>query len=244
MMNNKMLLTGNILKIIAAVSMLIDHIGLMLFPGNITLRILGRISFPIFAFMISEGCSHTRNKFNYFFSILILSFLCQSAYFVFDKSLYMGVLVTFSLSILVIYALDYFKESLYKTKYSVKNTILAVAVFLLSVLAVYILNIYFDIDYGFWGCMMPVLPSVFRNTKNTSFAFLNKLDRKLVHVIMLGIAIYAVSADLGGIQAYSLFAIPVLMLYSGKRGKLKMKWFFYVFYPLHLVVLHFINVLM
>ena len=239
-----MSLNGNILKIIAALSMLVDHIGLILFPGNIIFRIIGRIAFPIFAFMISEGCNHTRNKLKYFLSIFILSLLCQCAYFVFEQTLYMGVLVTFSLSILVIYSLDYFKEMLYNNHCSVISTVLSAVLFLTSVLTVYVLNVYFDIDYGFWGCMMPVFASAFRNTRNTSFMFFNKLDKNIVRVLVFSVAILVVSVKLGGIQAYSLLSVPFLMLYSGKRGKYKMKWFFYVFYPLHLLVLHLINVLM
>lgn len=241
MINNKICLSGNFLKVIAAVSMLIDHTGLILFPGNIFLRIIGRISFPIFAFMISEGCYHTRNKIKYFLGIFLLSLLCQGAYFVFDKRLDMCVLVTFSLSILLIYAMDYFKDAIFNVKCSAKAKYLSFAAFLLSLAAVCILNIYFDIDYGFWGCMLPVFASVFRNRKNNSYAFLNRFDKNIIHVIMLGVGACFVSVDLGGIQGFSLFAIPVLMFYSGKRGKLEMKWFFYVFYPLHLVVLQIIN---
>ena len=55
-------LSGNALKIIGAITMLIDHMGVVLFPGIAILRIIGRISFPIFAFMIAEGCRYTKNK--------------------------------------------------------------------------------------------------------------------------------------------------------------------------------------
>ena len=59
------ILSGNMLKILGAVFMLIDHIGVVFFPEVKILRILGRISFPIFAFMIAEGCRYTRNKLRY-----------------------------------------------------------------------------------------------------------------------------------------------------------------------------------
>ena len=59
-------LSGNMLKIIAAVSMFIDHMGAVLFPGVMIFRILGRIAFPIFAFMIAEGCRYTKNRIKYF----------------------------------------------------------------------------------------------------------------------------------------------------------------------------------
>jgi hypothetical protein len=55
-------LTGNQLKLIAAGAMLADHVGLMFFPEAELLRIIGRLAFPIFAFMIAEGCKYTRNK--------------------------------------------------------------------------------------------------------------------------------------------------------------------------------------
>ena len=70
-------LSGNMLKILAAVAMLSDHIGLLFFPGNIVFRIVGRLAFPIFAFMIAEGTKYTRNKAKYFSMIFGLAFICQ-----------------------------------------------------------------------------------------------------------------------------------------------------------------------
>ena len=55
-------LTNNQLKLIAMLSMLIDHVGMLLFPGVRVLRIIGRLAFPIFAYMIAEGCAHTRSR--------------------------------------------------------------------------------------------------------------------------------------------------------------------------------------
>ena len=52
------------------------------------------------------------------------------------------------------------------------------------------------------------------------------------------------AADLGGTQWYSLLALPLLLLYSGKRGKANLKYFFYIFYPVHLVVLQGIDMLL
>lgn len=50
----------NQLKIIACISMLIDHIGYVLFPDVTVLRLIGRIAMPIFAFFIGEGCLYTK----------------------------------------------------------------------------------------------------------------------------------------------------------------------------------------
>ena len=55
-------LTNNQLKIIAMITMLIDHIGIVLFPQIKIFRIIGRFAFPIFAYMLAEGCTNTKNK--------------------------------------------------------------------------------------------------------------------------------------------------------------------------------------
>ncbi len=78
--NNFGFLNGNTLKFIACITMLIDHVGLILFPQFAIFRILGRISFPLFAFMIAEGCRYTKNKLKHFLMIFGLGILCQLAY--------------------------------------------------------------------------------------------------------------------------------------------------------------------
>ena len=55
-------LNGNQLKIIALIAMTLDHIGKMLLPGFTILQIIGRLAFPIFAYMIAEGCRYTKNR--------------------------------------------------------------------------------------------------------------------------------------------------------------------------------------
>ncbi|MCC8169378.1 MAG: conjugal transfer protein TraX, partial [Oscillospiraceae bacterium] len=69
-------ITQNHLKVIAAVLMLIDHVGAELFPQLDILRVIGRLSFPIFAFFIYEGCKYTRSKPKYLMRIFILGLLC------------------------------------------------------------------------------------------------------------------------------------------------------------------------
>lgn len=212
-------LSGNALKIIAAVSMLIDHVGLMLFPGVVFFRILGRLAFPIYAFMIAEGCKYTHNRLRYFLNLALLASACQIVYYIADRSLYMCILVTFSLSILTIYALQSFRAAP-----SLRSGLLLA----LTVVTVYVLNLLFDIDYGFWGCMVPVFASVLHGTK---------YDHPRLNVAMMGLGLLLLCVYFGGIQFYSLLALPLLWCYSGKRGKRKMKYFFYVFYPAHLVIL-------
>ena len=164
-MNEKLnfsILNGNTLKIIAAIAMLCDHVGLMFFSQISIFRIIGRLAFPIFAFMIAEGAHYTKRKARYFLTIFSLAAICQIVYFIFDRSLYMCVLVTFSLSILMLFALDYAKKSLFADGTSATRKILSVALFMSTVAVTYLLNLIFDIDYGFWGCMLPVFAGLFR----------------------------------------------------------------------------------
>ena len=96
-------LTGNQLKIIAALLMLVDHIGVMLYPKIIVLRIIGRLSFPIFAFLIAEGCVYTKKKRDYFLRTFLLGILCQIVFYMAEGSTDFGILITFSISILFIF---------------------------------------------------------------------------------------------------------------------------------------------
>lgn len=236
-------LSGNALKIIAALSMLIDHIGFVLLPNIAILRIIGRLAFPIYAFMISEGCAYTKNRLRYFLTVFVLGVLCQIVYYLYDGSTDMGILITFSLSILVIYAMQYLKETVFDSECGRIKQWVAFLMLCAVIAVVYLLNMYVDIAYGFAGCMTPVLASVFRKTRSGSLICFERLDHRIVHVLMLGIGliIISLSCELGVIQFYSLISIPLLMLYSGRRGKYKMKYFFYIFYPVHLVVLECIS---
>ena len=229
------LLSGNALKIVGALAMLCDHVGLMFFPQVRLFRIIGRLAFPIFAYMIAEGCRYTRSRPRYFLQIFLLALGCQAVYFLVDRSLYMSILVTFSCSIAVICALQQLKEA------SGPKLVLWALVFVTAVAAVYALNEVLQIDYGFWGCMVPVFPALFQDRRDAERKHFQKLDRRPVHITMLALGLVILWLDLGGYQLWSLLAVPVLLLYSGRRGRLPMKYFFYVFYPLHLAVLQLIG---
>ena len=100
-------MTSNKLKIIACVSMALDHIGFVLFPTVMVFRYVGRLALPIFAFFIAEGCIHTRSKVKYFLQMLSLALFCQIFYIAEElmsgkiSRIYLNVLFTFCLSIIV-----------------------------------------------------------------------------------------------------------------------------------------------
>lgn len=218
---NKLKLSGNTLKIIAAISMFIDHFGMIFYPHVAIFRIIGRLAYPIFAFCIAEGCKYTKNKKRYFLRKFVIAVMCQVIYTIVEKELYMNILITFSLSIIMIYAFIPFLEN-----HDFKSGF----IFLLTVSAVYILTTFVSIDYGFWGAFAPVF----------AYAFYNNPKLKL---ISFTIGLIIVAYIYGGIQIYSIFAIFLLYLYSEKRGKYNLKYFFYIFYPGHLAVLYCVHML-
>ena len=217
--------SGNHLKLIAAVSMLLDHAGILLFPKITVFRILGRLAYPIFALMIAEGCRYTKNKLHYLLLIFGLGTACQLVYYFVSGDTYLNILLTFSMSILLIYWVqDLQKAARERSSGFIWNVISFFAV----VAVLWVLNQKFTTDYGFWGIMAPVLCSLFPEKGKTG---------RYLPVLMMAVGLLCLALDYGGVQWYALLALPLLLLYSGRRGKHKMKYFFYIFYPAHLAVL-------
>lgn len=216
-------LTGNHLKLLAALTMLVDHVGVLLFPQVLPLRIIGRISYPVFAFMIAEGCRYTKNKLRYFLMIFGLGVGCQLVYYFVSGDTYLNILLTFSFSVLLIFLLQRVQ-----TETDWKRRFWWSVAFASGVFVTIGADQLLTIDYGFWGIMTPVFASLPRGKTKTG----SKLP-----VLMMAVGLLLLAADMKGIQHYALLAVPLLLLYSGQRGKAKLKYFFYIFYPVHLVVL-------
>ena len=242
------ILHSNALKFLAAIFMLFDHIGLLFFPTQIWWRIVGRLSMPLFAFAIAEGCRYTRDKVKHFALLFGLGAICQIVYYLYDGSLYFSILITFSLSVLNIYALQYAKKKCFESE-KLAQRIPALLLFLFMVaLTACICNLpYCTVDYGFWGCMLPVFASLFDFRGIEVGEKLRKFDCLPVRVLCMGIGLLAMCIALerqASIIYYALFTIPLLLLYNGEKGKVNAKYFFYIFYPLHLVVLQGIYILL
>ena len=220
-------LTGNQLKIIALIAMTIDHIGFQLFPQHGLMRFIGRLAFPIFAYMIAEGARYTKNRKKYLGMMLGLGIICQLVYFFAMDSLYQCILITFSFSIILIYALDHaFKHK--SIDAWILFTLIFIAVFfLVHILPQLLTDTDYNVDYGIWGVLAPVF--VYLGGKNKWI----KLGLCAIPLIFLSLSYTA--------QFFCLFTLPLLALYNGKRGKMKLKYLFYIYYPLHLVVLYAIS---
>ena len=211
-------LTACSLKWIAAATMLMDHIGVILYPHIPWLRIIGRISFPIFAFLIAEGFRHTHDVRRYLLRMLI--FACVSE-IPFDLAFYgtwfepghQNVMFTFFLALIL---LDCAVNL--QSKSGGQCTIWELTIFI----GVMVLAYAFHTDYSFFGILLVYVyarcAAAEERWKKVFPTFLNVL--------------------MGGMQTFGVFAIAPLYFYGGREGR-KMKYFFYIFYPGHLLVLYF-----
>lgn len=242
---------SNTIKLLAALFMLIDHVGVIFFPYKVNwLRILGRLSMPLFAFAIAEGCRYTKNKWKHFFLLFGLGMICQLVYFIFDPTtIYFGILITFSFSTLMIYALQFAKKCTFEEKPTPLRIVCAWLLFVLLVVGTYLFCEKFVVDYKFYGCILPVFASIFDFHRIPAPAILKKLDVLPMRILCMAIPMLLIvlfpnlpalslqNPIMQPIIAYSLLTIPILLLYNGEKGKLNMKYFFYLFYPVHLALI-------
>lgn len=216
-------LSGNALKILAMIFMTCDHVAVELLPDWDFLRIIGRLAMPIYAYMIAEGCRFTHDRKKYLWRLSSLALLCQVVYFFAVGSLYQCILVTFSLSVCLIWALETSPKSW-------GLLVFLASAFLCEGLPVLLKGTDFAVDYGIVGVCLPALVYFGRTREEKLLGF------------TLGLVLLAL--QYGGIQWFGLGAVPLLMLYSGERGKLSIGRLFYFYYPAHLVVIYGLSLLL
>lgn len=219
-------LSGNALKIIAAITMTIDHVGMILFPQMEIFRMIGRIAFPLFAFFVAEGCRYTHNKRKYLGVILSLGLMFHVVFVWATGQTMFNIFITFSFSILLTYLLQGTVKAIREGTW--QRQILSGILFFGMLLFTYLFTNRFVVDYGFFGIMIPVIVSLFDSLWKRKIAF-------LIGVLLLVISMHTY------VQSFCLLAVPLLFLYNGERGKYKMKYFFYIFYPAHLSILFLID---
>ena len=193
----------NVLKIIALVTMLIDHIGIVFFPEVLVFRIIGRISFPLFAYFIAEGYYHTSNRKRY---VLMLFVFMLISWVPFNLALGLSmftfnVLGIFLLSIMGMFIVD-------KIKYNSDVRTLAIISFCFYIVVCMILTIFELLPETLLGVLLPVVFYAFRDK-----ACIKYVMSSIVLILMSCLYLidgYQGFCDL--IQFFSLLAIILIVL--------------------------------
>ena len=197
------------IKLIAFITMLIDHIGAVFFPQFLFLRIIGRISFPLFAWGIAKGYKHTRSVKMYAARLLLLAVVSQLPYaWLFDtRNLNIGFTLLAGLLALKLY--------------DSKINIIIKSIGILSML---VISYYLNFDYGAYGVLTVMFFYIFWDNENVLYyqGTLTFISTFLFnyHIIQIFAAI-------------SPFLIILFSKYDFKLNRI----FQYTFYPLHLVIL-------
>ncbi|MGN1168213.1 MAG: TraX family protein [Lachnospiraceae bacterium] len=200
------------LKCIAILTMMIDHIGAIFFPEYLIFRYIGRIAFPIFCFLLVEGFFYTRDIRKYLFRLGLFALISEIPY---DLA-FRGVVLEFEKQN-VFFTLFIGVMMMYALEQCSEWPVKIVEVILSMWFAVFLCT-----DYSFKGILLIAIYYFFRKYK------------------WLKLGLGAVWSLLWGeIQRYGIAATILLAAYNGERGR-PVKYFFYVFYPLHLLVLYLI----
>ncbi len=246
--NNKILNKVH-LQIIAIIAMTIDHIAWLIFPGYPTdiipllMHIIGRLAFPIMAYFIAQGYYYTRNRRKYLLRIFIFALISHVPYMLqsiaFKEYGFLS-LIPFATgsginrflnqtSVLWAYFIGLLMIMVDESK-RLNNFIKVVLVMLLCLLA-------FPAD---WSCIASLVILSIATNKDKP---LKQILWSMFYVSLYAL-IYALSIDVfyGILQLGVILAIIPLYFYNGKKSNNEkvnkvMKWFFYIYYPLHLLIL-------
>ncbi len=236
------------LKIIAIIAMLTDHTGAVLFPDSSILRLIGRLAFPIFAFSIAEGFAHTKNSPKYLLRLGLFALLSEIPFnLAFSgRAFNLGscnIYITLFLGLLSLMLFD-----------SVKNWegIPRFAAFIAALIPVAVLCRAADTlhsDYGKYGVMLIFVFYIFRKNRTASILMFIFCTMLKYGITSIGHADAVKLFELGSkswyfsdqTQLYCILAAIPIALYSGRSGYRGAKWLFYIFYPVHLILLWLIS---
>ena len=220
------------LKFLACAIMLLDHIGATLIPWG-TLRIIGRLAFPIFCFLLAEGAHYTRNPRNYLLRLGIGAILSELP---FDLALFgswswqhQSVMITLLLGAMALLAMKRMTQPLLK---------------ILVLLLFACLADFMNTDYGGAGVLMIAL---FGLTRERKYGWLVQLLGMylICRWIIPGGVVWFIGRYVF-IEIFAILALIPIWLYSGKKSTSSraVQWAFYLFYPVHLWILYLISILL
>ena len=218
------------LKLIACITMLIDHFGYAIVPYlpvpyrvelYYACRIIGRLAFPIYCFLLAEGMQRTRNPQNYILRLGIGILLAELPFdILFEGGIswaYQSVMVTLTLGAVMLLCMRRIQKNWLKG-------LLVLPFILAAELA--------KCDYGGWGIAMIA-----------TFALFDTGPVKFVAILLINLMMPSAAISVLGIpvsvQLFAMVAMIPIFLYSGKKLTCNpvVQWAFYLYYPLHLLLL-------
>lgn len=200
------------LQLIAMITMLVDHVGIVFYPDDAAFRVIGRIAFPLYCWFLVQGYLHTGNLKKYALRLLALAILSQLPYTLTLQLWQLNVIFTLLLALLVLVTLDSGAKGIFKA---------------LLVGGVVGVVIWVPISYGLYGVMLTVLFRYFRQWRLVWYHLL--LDA--VHVLVYGFG-YT-------IQLFSIMGTIGIVYANELNIKIRLnKWLYRGFYPGHLAVLY------
>ena len=213
-------LSGSALKVIAMISMVIDHIALYLMEhGTVlyeTMRCIGRIAFPVFAFLIAEGFIHTRSRYRYFFTLLGFAVISEIPWYLLNGAdgTY-NVMFTLALGLATLMVLENLLQ---------RSLVLG----FLWTLGMAGLASWLGVDYEWRGILIIVASYLF-NGYGHSFTYSRDMQFFCTFALVMYYGITGI-----------LLAHFVISRYDGTRGfihSMLAKYGFYTIYPIHIIVL-------
>ncbi|MFI3325280.1 MAG: TraX family protein [Clostridia bacterium] len=227
-------MTSTMLKWIALFTMIIDHIGLLFFPQYTVLRIIGRISFPIFAFLLVQGFTRTHSRVKYAIRLGIFAIIAEIPYdLCFSRTMFnwnsQSVLLELFIGFLALICLE---QCLKKNYLWIFGCALAILLALIT-----------NASYGIYGIVIIMAMFAFRKTRGADVLAFIALTYAFYGIMDYSISFLGESYTIlqtNSVQMYACFAAVLLAIYNNKLGKKPSKWMFYIVYPVHLLVLWFL----
>lgn len=246
-MTKSKILNSNQLKLIAIIAMTVDHIAWAMFDGYpsdllpLVMHIIGRLTCPIMCYFIAEGYHYTRNINKYTFRLFAFAFVSHFAYifasndFVDFKSFIPFYYGNFLNQTSVMWSLAW---GLVMLRIADSKRIKSIYKVLLVIL-ICIITLPSD-----WSCIAALCIMAIGTNRGD---FRKQMSWMIFYVALYSLVyFFAIDKAYGILQMGVVLSIPVIAMYNGERGKNPkinkfMKWFFYIFYPLHLFVIGLIN---
>ena len=234
-MKNKPEFTSFGLHLLAMGLMLCDHICLALMPDRVWMTCVGRLAFPIFAFLVAEGFVRTRSRARYARRLLIFALVSEVPFDLLAAGrpvypFHQNVLWTFLIALGCMQLLEWAKAD---SRPAARLVVSAGAV-----LGGFLAGTAFMVDYFGPGVWMVLVFYFFRGN-----GWRQRLGQLLCLLLLNGWLLAGQTVLLGGlalpIQAFAVLALPFIWLYRGRQGPhgRTVRWLFYGFYPAHLLVL-------